>query len=222
MRATDGNDPNQAAASKVKEDAQKLVEHIEKSGIEVRPSKVSYSHMGALISNAILQQRRKYATFVVPRVKKIEAAWPDATTTTRFLDRLDTGGLTEVAEVRGRFPNYIRNLTVFLQAKGIESPDQLREEFDAADPAGFLRDLRRVVGVGPKTRDYLGILSGSKRYAAVDARVQARVRDAGVSEPTSYAHVAAVIEAAAAIMKCEVADLDKAIWLWEKKSDTTA
>lgn len=220
MRRTDGDDPNQGAAAKAEEDAQKLVEHIKRSGIEIRPSTVSYAHMGALISNAILQQRRNYARFVLPRVKKIEAAWPDATTTTRFLDRLDTEGLTEIAEVQGRFPNYIRNLTVFLQAKGIESPDRLREEFDADDPEGFLRDLRRVVGVGPKTRDYLGILSGSKRYAAVDARLQARVREAGVSTPTSYAHVAAVIEAAAAIMECEVADLDKAIWLWEKKVDS--
>lgn len=215
-------DASRAPNSSIEEDARKLVAHIERSGIDVGTNDVSYSHMGVLIADAILQQRRRYKSFVLPRLERIANAWPEATTTSAFLKHLDRGEFSEVAGVRGRRPEYIRNLAVFLNDKGIESPDQLHAAFDAEDASEFLRTLLRVKGVGPKTRDYLGILSGSKRFAAVDSRFQARAEEAGVSNYSSYKHLAAVVEAAAGMLQCEVGDLDKAIWAWEKKADATA
>ncbi len=82
---------------------------------------------------------------------------------------------------------------------------------DHAKRAVLREALAVVRHVGPKTLDYMDILSGISTGVAVDVRIRRVVQAAGI-EDLSYGHVAAVIRAAAAGRGWRAGDLDAALW----------
>lgn len=171
--------------------------------------------MGAVLADASLQAGVRYATTVLPRVRRLLAEWPDAVTTSALIQRLDDP-TTPVASVlswksEGKKLSIFRALAGFLHAEGIETTSQLRESL--AD-AAFRGQLRRIKGVGAKTVDYLSILTGSTDHAAVDSQLRAFARDAGV-KATSYDDVRRAVLEAAAARGWAAGSLDAAIWAYQ-------
>lgn len=170
----------------------------------------SYHHMGATITDAILQAGVKYDTVVRPRVAAIRRDFPDATTTSAFLQLLHGTDAKTVLRWRDdEKPNRVIGLTEFLHGKHIETEEQLGDWMKS----GENRDsLLRVRGVGPKTRDYLWILVGGQT-AAVDMHLFAILEEAGISN-ASYDEAREIVGVAAEKWGCPRARFDHSIWVY--------
>lgn len=188
-----------------------LLRHVDAVGLVVEERTRGWDHMGAVICDAALQPRCSYRRVVEPRVRRLVAAWPEATTVSLFSARLETSDIGATLPWRGPTKlRVIRELTDALGRADVETVPDLRGAL--ADPAGSLRSsLRAVHRVGPKTLDYLSILCGSSEHVAVDVHVLGFVREAGVDVRT-YEQCGAVVSAAARMRGCSPGALDAAIW----------
>jgi len=187
-----------------------------------------YHHMGATITDAVLQAGLRYETTVWPRVQHVMGI-PEAATTTGFVTVLRERGGEEVVrwtheEKLGRM-HAVAELFI---AEGIETEEDLRVWLCAgsSDPSGTAQcadnaaRLLAVHGIGPKTVDYFKILCGEQDTAAIDMHLTAFLERAGV-RVTSYEQARQVIREAAAELGVPAAQLDHAIWTYMSKAGRT-
>jgi hypothetical protein len=197
-------------------DAEKLLAYMDSKGI-AGSTKITrgWSHMGAIVVDAVLQRRQKYKSTVLPRVQALIAAWPDAETTSGFRQHLDQGGLSGVIRWSGqeRLTQIDEVVKVFESDRfQIDTVNDLRAQLSDAAQRQLLRSaLREVDHVGPKTVDYFDILAGIDSGTAIDVRIRRHMRSAGISN-LQYGHVQAVIRAAADIRQWRHGDVDAALW----------
>jgi endonuclease III len=171
----------------------------------------AHGHMGATIAEAILQAGMRYHAQVVPRVRHIRKIYPEATTSAAFLEVLDRDTPETAIDIHGRKADYVRALTELLVAERVETEADLRAWLD--DP-GHVAQLLGVKGVGYKTVRFLRLLVGSSDDVAVDTRLRAFLRAAGVATD-GYADTVAVVAGAAAILGVTQATLDASIWIYQ-------
>lgn len=168
----------------------------------------NYDHIGATISDAILQAGLKYDSVVRPRIKRIRTEYADAKTTSAFLKVLREVGPKVVLDWSDdEKPNRVMGLTVFFIRQIIETEQDLREwlAVEANRPA-----LLRVRGMGPKTIDYLKILVGSNT-TAVDRHIFAILGEAGILT-TDYKSARKIVNAAADAQGMDRSCFDHSIW----------
>jgi len=85
-----------------------------------------YGHMGATITDAILQAGTTYATVVRPRVGHVMRAYPGARTTSAFLKLVGREGVKTVLQWQDdEKPRRVVALTRFLLAEGVETEADL-------------------------------------------------------------------------------------------------
>jgi len=172
------------------------------------PPGSAYDHMGATIADAILQAGLNYRTVVQPRVRRLMEEFPEAETTTGFLNVIAFHGLKVVLNWRHpEKPRRILEMTWLLANEGIETESDLREWLEKPGNDGLLLGLR---GVGPKTADYLKMLVGLPSVA-VDRHLRAFVEAAGI-ECNGYDETRRLLESAADSLGVDRRSLDKAIW----------
>ena len=200
-----------------------------------------YNHMGATITDAVLQAGLRYETTVWPRVQHVLRI-PEAATTSGFLAALRERGGEEVvhwthAEKLGR----MQAVAELFIAEGIETEAELRQWLcgdvalnDAGkDEAGAVEDvavvgacranaakLAAIHGIGPKTIDYFKILCGEQDTAAVDIHLTRFLERAGVSV-RGYDHARDVVAQAADLLRVSTARLDHSIWTYMSKAGKT-
>ena len=197
-------------------DTTKMLHFIDSAKITVSPrgGEPAWTHMGALLADAALQPRRKYSSWVVPKVVSLRDAWPDAATTKGLLVRLESDDLAEAlggVDAPRRITK-IGALAAVLDRARIQDVLELRSHLAAPETRPQTREaLRQVRDVGPKTVDYFDRLVGLPDGVAIDSRLRAVARTAGI-ENTSYDHLAAVIRTVAGERGWEAADLDAALW----------
>ena len=168
----------------------------------------NYNHMGATISDAILQAGTKYDTVVRPRIARIRELYPEATTTSAFRRLLREEGEKKVLAWRDEEkPNRVVGLTEFLIGEGIEIEAELSSWLEADQNRSLLLHVR---GVGPKTIDYLRILVGTQT-AAVDRHLYAMLAEAGIPI-TGYQEARDVLNAAADLVDMNKSHFDHSIW----------
>jgi 3-methyladenine DNA glycosylase/8-oxoguanine DNA glycosylase len=171
----------------------------------IRPS---HDHMGATISDCILQAGLNYRTVVAPRLRRLRREWPEAATTSGFLAVLvELGGCRLLHWQDAEKPRRVLDLTRLLVERRVETETELRRwvlepENEAA--------LRAIKGVGPKTVDYLKTLVGLP-CVAVDRHMRTFVRAAGLPF-ARYDDVRKVVELAAGKLLVNPNALDCAIW----------
>lgn len=74
-------------------EAQTIVQYIRSlSGFELVPPGYPYNHMGATITDAILQAGQNWRTVVKPRIEKVKQ-YPTAKTTSGFISTFSSVGL---------------------------------------------------------------------------------------------------------------------------------
>lgn len=136
-----------------------------------------YGHVGATITDAILQAGLNYRTVVAPRVESMLKAWPDAKTVPTFLWRCGTSSLAAtISWSHGVKLRRIMGLAVALLKGGVYTEEDLREFLDGPHARC---SLLQVNGVGPKTAEYLRILVGLPGVP-IDRHLQRFAAGAGV------------------------------------------
>jgi len=188
-----------------------------------------YNHMGATITDAVLQAGLRYETVVWPRVQHVMTI-PAAATTSGFLAVLRERGGEEV--VHWTHPVKLGRMEAVAElfiAECIETEPDLRTWLcgdraagDGADAAcsANITKLAAVHGIGPKTIDYFRILCGVQDTAAIDTHLTRFLEQAGVNV-SGYEQARAVIAGAAAELGVSAARLDHSIWTYMSKAGRT-
>ena len=167
----------------------------------------NYRHMGATLTDAVLQKGLDYQKNVKPKVDYLQFNYPQAKTTSGFLRLMDEIPLPKLLKFKGDKPDLIRKLAEFFQEEGVETQEDLAQWLK--DPKNRNR-LMDFGGVKEKTVDYLAILVGLPGVA-VDRHLRTFLKEAGIDEDDYYT-IKRVIERAAALMGLESSILDHSIW----------
>ena len=195
---------------------------------------IPYNHMGATITDAVLQAGLRYQTVVWPRVQHVMESFPEAATTSGFLRVLRERGGEEVVrwthhEKLGR----MEAVAELFIAEGVETEGDLRRwlcgdkaaegseegDVDAACRANVAK-LAAVRGMGPKTIDYFKILCGEDGTAAIDVHLMRFLERASV-KVRDYDHARQVVADAAPLLGVSAARLDHSIWTYMSKAGRT-
>lgn len=191
-------------------DSRKLVDFIESLGDFVIRSinNRGYGHMGATITDSILQAGLNYRTVVEPRVRAVLEAFPFAKTSTEFLGILKEHGANNILSWKHpEKPRRVNELTTFFVAESVDTEECLGQYLSYAFNCEKLLTLN---GIGPKTVDYLKNFAGIPTIA-VDRHISHFVAVAGIS-CSSYEEISRMVCIAADLLATPASDLDFAIW----------
>ena len=190
-----------------------LTEYIESlSDFEIIPPDIPYHHMGATITDAMLQAGVKWETVVKPRVERLKNDYPQARTTTGFLKVLESKGAKRIlAWDHPEKPNRVLDVTRFFAEKRIENENDLRIWLE--NDINVAR-LKNIGGIGDKTTNYLKMLTGISTTAVdrhmIDFLNLARIDiDIGI-----YSEAKEIIDETADRMGIEGFILDNSIWMY--------
>jgi hypothetical protein len=170
--------------------------------------RTGYCHMGATLTDTVLQAGLNYRSVVLPRVQHVLSTYPQAGTTSSFWRVLCDVGPETV--LRWSHPEKIERLTRLvdlLLTKNLETETELATWFCTPNAH---TDLLSLKGVGPKTVDYLKILVGVPSVA-IDRHVKTLFRIIGLDHE-EYDDVKSVVCSAADILKIQPHTLDGIIW----------
>ncbi|MFF7216050.1 hypothetical protein ACFZAU_36860 [Streptomyces sp. NPDC008238] len=173
-----------------------------------------WTHMGAVICDASFHARRRYKSTIRPRLIRLQAAWPDAATVQGFQARLATEDLSTAMDFNSpRRVATAHALTDLLVTRRVDTRDELHAWLGRQAN----RDaLRKIMGVGPKSVDYLRNLVGRSQIA-VDVHLRAFAAQAGVTGP-GYGELRAVYEETADLLGHDRAGLEHAVWRYMSQS----
>lgn len=167
-----------------------------------------YHHMGATISDTVLQAGLNYRHVVEPRVRKLLLEYPKARTTSDFQELLAFHGLKELLRWNDpEKPRRIMEMTWFFSSEGLQTEDMVCEWLQKPGNPKLLLQLR---GVGPKTVDYLKMLVGIPSIA-VDRHMKNFVRNIGL-QYKEYEDVRRVVGLAADHLGINRNSFDWAVW----------
>jgi predicted house-cleaning noncanonical NTP pyrophosphatase (MazG superfamily) len=199
--SVDTSSTSESLSQKLAAYIRSIPELSENSGME------AYTHMGAVLTDAILQAGLNYEHVVLPRVNKIKAI-PLAKTTSGFLAVLESNGADKLLNWSNtEKPARLLAITRFFQAEKVETTEELRIWLQNDENKPRLKQQR---GVGDKTADYFKILVGIST-SAVDRHLIKFLEEAGMPVQT-YQEAQMLIHAAADIVGVDYAELDHNIW----------
>lgn len=169
---------------------------------------IPYEHMGATITDAMLQAGINYNAVVKPRIEALLSKHPEAKTTSGFKALFEKEGLETLIQWNGKTKiDRIKEVTNFFVREGIESESQMKIWLQNETNAVRLQSLK---GIGNKTFDYFKILSGI-HTSAIDRHLRKFLEEAGI-EVTSYHEAQAIINEAANKLRINKLILDHSIW----------
>lgn len=169
-----------------------------------------YYHMGATIIDSVLQAGLNYQHVVYPRVKKLLTKFPDYKTTCDFLILMQVVPLPELIDWRkGNKIKRILDLSWFLFDNSIENEDHLAAWLEQSE---HIIQLRQVKGIGPKTVDYLKMLSGTQAIA-IDRHLFAFLELAGIVNRT-YEEAHTIYSRTSEMLGISNYELDRQVWLY--------
>lgn len=191
-----------------------LVEFIKQKEFEPITQRTPYYHMGATITDSILQAGMNYRHVVYPRILKLLTEFPDYKTTCDFIILMQVIPLTELVDWKNEKKlQRIHDLSWFFFNNRVENEDQLAAWIDIEENAS---QLKKISGVGPKTFDYLKMLSGNQAIA-IDRHLFAFLELAGIFIKT-YQEASSVYSKASELLGVSNYELDRKVWLYMTKA----
>ena len=188
--------------------AQALAEYIESMHFAPVTQRTPYFHMGATITDSVLQAGLNYRCVVYPRVLKLLTRFPSYRTTCDFLILMQTIPLPELIEWSNkRKLELIENISWLLFDNGVETEPELAIWLNSGKN---ISQLEKLKGIGPKTIDYLSMLSGNQAIA-IDRHLFAFLRLAGIFT-NSYSEASVLYQKAADILSLSAFELDRQVW----------
>ncbi len=176
------------------------------------PRRATYSHVGALLADSVLQAGLNYHSVVKPRVDRILKQYPNA-------DHIK--GLSKVVQRDGSdtFLNWkhsvkinrFDNLISFFKAEHLDTIADIREAIVRTE---FQCLLQRIHGIGPKTVDYISCLVGVESIA-VDRHIKTFARNAGIPD-SDYDFLKSSFCFAADLLSISRREFDA--WIWAHES----
>ena len=171
------------------------------------PGEPTYNHMGALLTDAVLQAGLNYEKVVHPKALRVRDNYPEAATTSGFLNVLEERGYQEVLQWNDEVkPDRVKRLATFLQNRNVEKVEDLKVWLTRPESR---KELREIKGVGPKTADYLPILAGLPSVA-VDRHIVRFCAEAGIDKKG----IRKAVKEAAAELDIDEGCLDYSIWFY--------
>jgi len=175
---------------------------------------VGYDHMGAILTDAMLQAGLRYETTVLPRVKKILAI-PEAATTSGFLAVLEREGAPKLLNWSdSEKPKRLLAITRFFQNELVETVVDLQTRLSNDNNIPRLKQQR---GVGDKTADYIKILAGIQA-TAIDRHLFKFLEEAGCPVK-EYLEAQQLIQAVADELGIEYQVVDHNIWTYMSRRE---
>lgn len=163
--------------------------------------------MGALLTDAILQAGQKYETVVRPRALRVRDEYPNANTTSAFLNLLDAKGYEEVLQWKDAVkPGRVKRLATFLQEQNVETVEDLRVWVGLP---GSRKRLLAINGIGQKTADYIAWLAGIPTVA-IDRHIKRFCGLAGIGTRD----IKKAVKEAAEELGVDEGCLDYSIWFY--------
>lgn len=178
-------------------------------------TRTGYSHMGATLTDTVLQAGLNYRSVVLPRVTRMLAVYPNAKTTTSFWSLFLEIGPVELFQ--WSHPEKIERLirlVALLRTKTLETESDLALWLSLPDSAN---ELLAIKGIGPKTVDYLKILVGIPTVA-VDRHVRSLFRLLGLKF-VDYDECKAIVCQASELLRMEPHVVDGLIWQFVSTSN---
>jgi hypothetical protein len=170
------------------------------------PGEPMYEHMGAVLTDAVLQAGLNYDKVVLPRVLRVLNTYPEASTTTGFMNVLEANGYQEVLQWKDETkPDRLKRIGTFLRDRKVETIGDLKVWLGRKESR---KELLEINGVGPKTADHLPILAGLPSVA-VDRHIKRFCAEAGITRNISKA-----VKEAAEKMDVDESCLDYSIWIF--------
>ncbi|NLI13966.1 hypothetical protein [Pelotomaculum propionicicum] len=194
--------------------AKKLISFISKNTFDSITQRTPYYHMGATITDSVLQAGLNYSHVVYPRILKLLKEFPDYKTTCDFIILMQIFPLNDLISWRNEKKlERIKKLSWFFYNNKIENEDQLATWLNDKNN---LPKLAQIEGIGPKTIDYLKMLSGSQAIA-VDRHLFKFLELANITVKT-YQEANAIYCKVAEMLKISQYELDRKIWLFMSNS----
>lgn len=166
--------------------------------------------MGALLTDAILQAGQSYENIVRPRAIRVRDTYPEATTTTGFLNTLETRGYQDVLQWNDTVkPDRVKRLATFFQDRDVETVEDLQKWVKRQESR---KELLAINGVGQKTADYIAWLAGIP-VVAVDRHIKRFCSAAGIETRDIKKAVREAAEELGVDERC----LDYSIWSFESQ-----
>jgi endonuclease III len=184
-------------------------------GKEFEPvtQRTPYYHMGATITDAILQAGLNYQHVVYPRVLRLLTYYSEYRTTCDFLILMQSFPLSDLINWKNeRKLQSIKELSWLIYNNGIEDENQLADWLGDYDN---INQIRQIKGVGPKTVDYLKMLSGTQSIS-VDRHLFGFLELAGIFS-RSYQEANAIYSKVSELLGISKYELDRKIWLYMSK-----
>lgn len=167
-----------------------------------------YNHMGATITDAILQAGLNYRHVVWPRVAHLLRDFPDYTTTCDFLILMKIFPLPELLNWHNK-----RKLTLIEKVSNLFFDNNIETETDLASWLAKQTNeqvLLEFNGIGFKTIDYLKMLAGSQAIA-IDRHLFNFLKLADVVTNT-YQEASEIYYETAKLLCIDEYELDKKVW----------
>lgn len=167
-----------------------------------------YNHMGALLTDVILQAGLNYKTVVLPRVEYVLKEYPEASTLLKFDEIIQREGLNNM--LKWNHPvklNRMQNLISVLKKSQINECYDLKKFLSQSSNQSKILELK---GIGPKTLDYLLKLLDFD-VVPVDRHISSFVAMAQI-EVSDYYKTKRIVEFAADFLKIPRLTLDYSIW----------
>lgn len=178
-------------------------------------SEYNYTHVGALITNIILQAGLNYNTVVKPRVEKVLLQYPNDNTTNKFQELINRDGLENIINWKHHTKlNRMYDFIHFLRDNNIDTCFDLKKYLQQYENQ---REILNLEGIGPKTVDYLLKLLNFD-VVAVDRHIYNFVEMAEV-EIKGYDYTKRTVEYAADFLDIPRKTLDYSIWSYMSNKD---
>jgi hypothetical protein len=204
----------------LKFEAKKLASYINSLGLKIPKRKPSHQHVGAIITDAVLQVGRKYKTQVKPRVQRIRDKYPKADTISGLSYLVKTNGAQELLNWRGKDKQKIFLQTIqFFANEQVNTFNDLRKWLGSEDNRDRLitkstrKDKAGIPKISNATADYYRVLVRLPDAVKVDSRVEEFLADAGIDiKQYEYKELRTIVQLAAKQLGKRPIDLDSAIW----------
>ncbi|MBA4417098.1 MAG: hypothetical protein C0392_04190 [Syntrophus sp. (in: bacteria)] len=169
---------------------------------------VPYNHMGATITDSILQAGLKWSSVVKPRLDRLKKDYPEAITTDGFNKIIEKAGIKVLINWKdSEKPNRIMRLTELFLKEGVENEVDLKAWLGNHTN---IQKLEQIKGIGNKTVDYLKWLSGIPT-AAVDIHLFRFLELAGIFTK-DYFEAKGIINGTADLRGLNRTVFDHSIW----------
>jgi hypothetical protein len=208
-------------------EAKKLVNYVHSLNDNFKITKAEpLKHIGAIITDAVLQVGHRWKTHVGPRVERIENSYPEAGTISGLLSLLRSKGAQDLLNWNGiDAQERFRQTAEFFAREQIETVDDLHKWLQSEDNRDRLvtqsprDDKAGIAKIANKTADYYRVLVGLPDAVAIDTYIKEFLTKAHIdTRKYKYEELRTIVQLAAKQMGIRPVDLDQSIWNFQSEN----